>query len=553
MKYKIIALSIAVILSGCTTAAMKPIKEGVAKVEDQAATANQALRKGVPLEPAAEKTTYVKHVNKVWMPVEKVEAQYPKIATTNLARTVAVNRRFTNLNDAISYITALTGVPASASLPTTQSNTSGMLGGNTGAGQMSSPTQVPPIPTGIGQQGQYGVGNNQLNTGSVIVYNGSLSGLLDLISARYNISWEWEGQGVRFFKTKSKTFRIVALPGNTSLKSTIGTQTGSGNSSSGGSSSSDGGSSNASASQEAGTEFTGLSVWTGIEDSIKTMLTTDGKVTVTPATGTITVSDTPLVLERVSKYVDDQNASLSRQVVINVKVLSVDLTNADEYGINWNAVYNNINRSLGFTLTNAIAPSAGATNMTLKVLSGSMWDGTTAMIDALSKQGKVSQVTSASMVTLNNQPAPIQVGRQTSYLASSQTTLGTAGTGNTTTLQPGKIITGFSMNMIPHILDSNKLMLQYSGDISSLIRIGTVTSGGSSIQTPEIDTRNFLQRVIMHGGETLVVTGFEQFNLSGDTQGVGNAENAALGGGVKTSKGKSVIVVLIQPVLTGSK
>jgi type IVB pilus formation R64 PilN family outer membrane protein len=260
-----------------------------------------------------------------------------------------------------------------------------------------------------------------------------------------------------------------------------------------------------------------------------------------------------MVLERVSKFVDDQNMSLARQVVINVKVLSVDISDSDEYGINWDAVYQNVNRSIGVSLGNSISPSVGATNMTLSVLGGGNWDGTSAMIDALSKQGKVSQVTSASLVTLNNQPAPIQVARQTAYLASSQTTIGTAGTGNTTTLQPGKITTGFSMNMIPHILDSNKLMLQYSGDISALIRIDEVTSNGSTIQTPQVDTRNFLQRVIMNGGETLVVTGFEQFNLNGTTQGVGDAENLALGGQVKTNKGKSVLVVLIQPVLSGNK
>jgi type IVB pilus formation R64 PilN family outer membrane protein len=152
-------------------------------------------------------------------------------------------------------------------------------------------------------------------------------------------------------------------------------------------------------------------------------------------------------------------------------------------------------------------------------------------------------------VTINNQPAPIQVGRQTTYLASSTTTIGTGGAGNTVSLSPGVITTGFSMNVLPHILDNGKMMLQYSGDISALTKITTVTSGDTSIQTPEIDTRNFMQRVIMNTGETLVVTGFEQFTLDGNTQGPGNAEAIALGGGVKTKKGKSQLVVLIQPML----
>jgi len=539
MKRKLIALTIATLLSGCSAALMKPVKDGVGKTDKYADEALSSLRKAQPLEVAPAKETQVKHIKNVWMPVQKVKAQYSQQATKNLARNVAVNRRFVNLNDATSYITGLTGIPASSSVDETANGANNA----SGIAPVAQTPVVPAVGNAYGQQN-----NNQLNTqGSLVVFNGPLSGLLDLVAARYNISWEWESNGVRFFKTQSKTFRISALPGNTSLKSKIGTQ------SSGSGSGSESASSNANAEQEAGTEFTGLSVWTGIEGSIKMMLSSNGKITVTPSTGTITVSDTPLVLAQVEKFIDEQNVSLSRQVVINVKVLSVDLSDSDEYGINWNAVYQNINNKLGFSLSNIVSPSVGATNMTLSVLSGSNWSGTTAMIDALSKQGHVSQVTSASLVTLNNQPAPIQVARQTAYLASSQTTIGTAGSGNTTTLQPGKITTGFSMNMIPHILDTNKLMLQYSGDISSLIRIGQVSSGGSTIQTPEVDTRNFLQRVIMNGGETLVVTGFEQFNLSGTTQGVGDAENVGLGGQVITKKGKSVLVVLIQPVLNGNK
>jgi type IVB pilus formation R64 PilN family outer membrane protein len=538
MKQKLIALAVATMLVGCSTATMKPIKEGVAKDDAKATAALDALRKFEPLEEAPKKSTQVKHVKSVWMPVKKVENEYSEIANAHLARQVAVDhRRFVSLNEATSYITALTGIPATSSVLQTGTSVNGI--------SQSNQAQVPGMmPASV--NGQF---TNQQNQNIwLAVYNGKLSGFLDLIAARYNISWEWDGAGVRFFKTKSKTYRITALPGNTSLKSKIGTQS-SGSGASNGSSS--GAAANTNAEQEAGTEFSGLSVWTGIEDSIKTMLTADGKITVTPSTGTITVTDVPAVLNRVSTFVDDQNKALARQVVINVKVLSVDLSDSDEYGINWNAVYQNVNRNLGFSLSNIAQPTVGATNMTLSVLSGTNWDGTTAMIDALSKQGKVSQVTSASLVTLNNQPAPIQVARQTAYLASSQTTLGTAGTGNTTTLQPGKITTGFSMNMIPHILDNNKLMLQYSGDISSLIRIGQVSSGGSTIQTPEVDTRNFLQRVIMNGGETLVVTGFEQFNLSGNTQGVGSADNLALGGQVMTKKGKNVLVVLIQPVMSG--
>jgi type IVB pilus formation R64 PilN family outer membrane protein len=291
-------------------------------------------------------------------------------------------------------------------------------------------------------------------------------------------------------------------------------------------------------------------VWKAIEDGIKTMLTPYGRVVVTPATGTITVDDTPPSLDRIGRYVHEQNAALTRQVVMNVRVLSVELSDSDSYGVNWDAIYKNIGRGLGVALNSVSGLPGGSSTLSFNVINtSSMWDGTQAILEALSKQGRVSQITSASIVTINNQPAPIQVGRQRSYLASSTTTLGTGGSGNTTTLVPGVVTTGFSMSVLPHILDNGRMMLQYAGDVSSLLNIDTVSSNGSSIQTPEIDTRNFLQRVMMKNGETLVLTGFEQFETSGNKQGIGSPENLALGGSARSSKNKTVLVVLIQPVM----
>ncbi|MBF4990978.1 PilN family type IVB pilus formation outer membrane protein [Methylophilus sp. QUAN] len=563
MKKNIIALLVASTLAGCSTAAMKPIAEGVKSVEKEADVASSAIKNGKPLAATPEKT--LKRSNSVWFPVTKVVETMPREAVEALKRNVAVNRRFMTLNETASYVTSLTGIPTAVQMTQAQMNASSQSG-TTGQGAMG----------GMGNMGAMGGMNMAMNTGVPGVsnqmnnmtnslagynpmlamvhhvnYSGPISGLLDVIATRYNVNWEWDSNGgVRFFKTKTKTFRVLALPGDTSLTSKIGTSSSGGGASSGGANSSG---ASSSSQINTGVEFSGMSVWKGIEDSIKTMLTTDGKVAVTPATGTITVEDTPLILERVSKFVDLQNQSLAKQVTINVKVLAVDLTESNEYGVNWDAVYQNVSSSFGLALSNQFATTTGAPTLTYSVLGGGRWDGTKAMITALSQQGKVSQVTSASLVTINNQPAPLQVAKQTTYLASSTTTIGTAGAGNTVSLTPGILTTGFSMNILPHILDNDKMMLQYSGDISALIRLNTVTSGGSSIQTPEIDTRNFMQRVVINSGETLVVTGFEQFSLNGTTQGPVSAEAVSLGGGVNTKKSKSQLIVLIQPVIPGSK
>lgn len=143
---------------------------------------------------------------------------------------------------------------------------------------------------------------------------------------------------------------------------------------------------------------------------------------------------------------------------------------------------------------------------------------------------------------------PVQVARQTSYLASVQTT-NTAQVGSTTALTPGTVTTGFNMNLLPYVMPDNNLLLQYSINLSALQRLRSVTSGGSTIEIPEVDNRIFSQKVRLKSGETLVLSGFEQSIDNGNKQGVGNPNNILLGGGMGTDNRRDVIVVLITPVV----
>lgn len=547
MKLKMAAVAVYALLSGgCASTLTVPAEESVKNTEKVLAGALDAARAGAPVTTAApvKQAPSVRRINATWVPVAKVnENEYR--AGTMLNRNVVVNRNITDLTEAAAYITQLTGVPVYVS--GLRQNTQGQYA-IPPAQNDAPPTTTPPVIPGLDSGLSYGPSHQgAIRTSQLITYSGKLSGLFDVLAAKYGMYWEPEGDGVRFFMTKSRTFRLLALPGNSSMTSFIGTNTsGSGG---GGGEGADSASSSSSE-QRSGIAFDGLSVWQAVDDAIKAMLSPNGKVVVTPATGTVTVDDEPPVLERVAKYIDEQNAALSRQVVINVRVLAVDLNDSDSYGVNWNAVYQNLGAGFSAEL-NTLSGLPGTDNtLALNIIKPtSMWNGTNAIIEALSKQGRVSQITSASIVTINNQPAPIQVGRQRSYLASSTTTIGSGGAGNTTTLTPGVVTTGFSMSVLPHILDNGSLMLQFSGDISSLVDITTVSSGESSIQTPEVDTRNFLQRVIMKNGETLALTGFEQNQISGSKQGIGSANNVALGGSVRASNNKTVLVVLIQPVM----
>lgn len=559
MKLKLItAALLPVFMAGCATQNTSAINKEVESSHKDAQAYLEKARKAAPVESAGS----VQRVSGLYLPTRKMPANNIVPVNKELSRKFAINRPFSSIQDVAERVTAMTGVPVmvspeAAMALTGAPGTPGMAGAAGGIqGGMPGAVTVAPMVPGI--DGAVPMNAMGLPVNPPLVYSGTIAGFLDVAAARYGVYWEWDDQrkGVRFFRTTTRTFRMAALPGDTTLQAKISNSSGGSSGSSSGPQG--GGSSSASQSasnQETGVSFSGLSVWKSIEDGIKAMLTTNGKVVVTAATGTVTVSDNPRVLADVERYIEQQNAALGRQVVVNVRVLAVDLTDSDAYGINWNIVYQSLS-GIGLTLAGATAPITGATGLGLQVLSSaskrsglSTLAGSEAVIEALSKQGRVKQVTSASVTTLNNQPAPLQVGTQTSYLATSTTTIGTGGAGNTVSLTPGLITTGFSMNLMPHMLSEKELLLQYAVDLSSLKRIDTVTSGGSSIQTPEIDTRNFIQRVKLNSGDTLVVTGFEQTNLAGNLSGIGKASNSALGGGNDNQRNKTVIVMLLQPVV----
>lgn len=521
LEQKILAASVALVLGGCASPQVRVADVAIEKTSERATAAYARTGEVVKREAP---TPVLQSKDAVWMPVKKYERSINPADQRLLHRTITINRDFRSVMEVAQRLTLLFGVPvtvAKDALETTQP-----LAAQAGA---SSPPQV----------GQ--AGTTAASDIVSIAYSGSLSGFLDIVAARYGLSWELVDGKVAIFRNITRTFVMKAVPGNAALSSKVST-----------------GSTNGGAASSSETTLSAsvLSVWQSIEDGIKAMLTDKGRVVVSPATGTVTVTDAPAAMKSVEAFIEQQNAHLSRQVTVQVQVLSVSLDESDNYGINWDAVWQSLGGNYNIALGNLLAPAAGSTGLTFSVpdtATGNMaqWKGSSAIISALAKQGKVSVVTSVTAVTLNNQPVPVQVGRQTGYLASSTTTI-TDGT-SSTSITPGTVNTGFSLTVLPHIQDAENLFLQYSVDISNLLELRQITSGDSTIQTPDIETRNFMQRIGLKTGETLVLAGFESAQNSALTQGVGDPRFPLLGGGQNGINNKNIIVVLLRPILSANQ
>lgn len=383
-------------------------------------------------------------------------------------------------------------------------------------------------------------------TKMILSYRGSLSGLLEEISSRFGIWWKYEKKEIYFYKQITRTFVLYSLPSKSSLSATVG-----GNSSAG-----SGGSSAISLSNSAEIEL-----WANIEKTLKSMLDKDSEIAIDSANGTITVTAKPNEIGRVSKYINEQNLRLSRQVAISVKVLQVSINDSDTYGLDLNAAFNDGTTKFGIASASGSVSSDLAQNLSMSVLGSGKWSGG-AIIQALSKQGTTSLVTSGTVTTLNNKPAPIQVVKKQSYISEiTKTNSGGTGDSYDTSTETEEIETGFTLDVLPRILEHNRLLMMFNLTLSDLLSLEKVyleqatdpdKQGGQYIQNPIIESRGFSQEVALKSGETLVLTGFERVENTSNKTGVGSASNSLLGGSAAATKVRNILVIILTPVVLDS-
>ncbi len=392
---------------------------------------------------------------------------------------------------------------------------------------------------------------------ATLQYTGKLSGLLDSVTGSLGLSWKYDPilGGIRIFYLDTQQFPVYAFNKSSTFTSEVKSGMSSSAGTSGSSSGGQGASSGSGVSGESGSNQSTQTVMVSslmddIERNVRSMLTFD-RMSFSRTTGVMSITDRPDVLERVRDYLDTENESITKQILINVEVISVSLTDKDQYGIDWSLVYKSVSGKWGFGLNNTFPGLDGsAINSSISILdtAKSPWAGSKALIQALSQQGRVSSYRAPSVTTLNLQAAPIQIGKVRGYLASSSQTQ-SANVGTTTSLTPGSITSGFNMSLQPLVMPANKLLLQLAVNMSSDPTFETITSGDSKIQNPNYDIQLINQFVKLQSGQTLVLSGFDQTNENANKSGTGSASNFLFGGGGTRNTTRDVVVLIITPIV----
>lgn len=392
-------------------------------------------------------------------------------------------------------------------------------------------------------------------------YTGNFGGAMDMAMGRFGVSWKYDNGDVSIFYLETRRFDIQPADAKYALKGSVtsglSNATGTDSSSSGSGSGSTGGVSGAGGSTMSSTVEMGNDLYKDLKTTVESMLTPGtGRLSLNATTGTLMVTDVPDVVSRIGDYLDDENSTLSRQVILKVVTYTVNTSASDMVGIDWGLVWKSLSGKYGLSLANTNSTTAtdaisGGFNV-LDTATGSaaQFAGSSFLLDALSKQANVSDVKTSTIMTTNMAAAPVLVGQQTTYLKDVSTTAYTSGSSTvpTQSLTPGSVTTGTNITILPKILkDSDRLMLNMFMDISSLKQIRTITSDTQKIEAPDIDTRSLQQRVWLKPGQTLIMSGFEQNTNDSNRQGTGSPDNILFGGLLSGAKTKQSFVITVTP------
>ncbi len=324
--------------------------------------------------------------------------------------------------------------------------------------------------------------------------------------------------------------------------------------------------------------------WRELDAGMRTMLPpSEGRrFIIQPQAGLVVVRAFPAELKEISNYLQAVQGNLQRQVVLEAKILEVQLNDGFQSGINWaalsevgdgkTAVYGQTGG--GTIFSDGVSEIAGNSG-TLNPLSAVLPEGTdtsafggvfslalnlndfTAFIELLKSQGDVQILSSPRIATVNNQKAVIKVGSDEFFVTevSSDTVTGTtSSTSSDITLTP--FFSGIALDVTPQIDSSRNVTLHIHPTVSEVVdQIKNITVDGeeqslplafSTVRESDSVVRAASGQIVVIGG--LMKDGYKKETASvpvlGDLPIIGNAFRHT-----KMVSKKSELVILLRPVV----
>ena len=327
--------------------------------------------------------------------------------------------------------------------------------------------------------------------------------------------------------------------------------------------------------------------WTELKTSLEAIVGAGGgkSIVVSPQSGVVVVRAMPKDLRDIAAYLKATQLSIERQVILEAKIIEVQLSDGFQSGVNWSAFHAGSTRAAagvlqpGTTLSNtpdtpmnsgnlsAITGAAGSAISTVANAGGTMFglalQGTSfaAMVSFLETQGAVQVLSSPRVSTLNNQQAVLKVGTDEFFVTGvtgGSTTPSAGGAITTTpnvTLRP--FFSGVVLDVLPQIDAEGNIMLHVRPSVSqvSTVNKNINLGSGGQLQLPLASSSASEADSVVRAknGQVVVIGGLMRESGSSDRSqvpGIGNAPGIGkLFGNSSRSSQKRELVILLKPTV----
>jgi len=301
--------------------------------------------------------------------------------------------------------------------------------------------------------------------------------------------------------------------------------------------------------------------WEGIGVDLRAIVgagaeKSDRSVVINSQSGVIVVRAMPSELRDVAEYLQRTEATVTQQVILEAKIVEVELSDAYQAGINWAAVLRDGNKQ--YTLGQAappggfdgdllaprgdqviVAPGNPINGFVQNTLGGAFtlaanFADFNAFIELLGLQGRTRVLSSPRVSTLHNQKAVIKAGTDEFFVTgvSSDTTTGDATT-TTVDLELTPFFSGVALDVTPQISETGNVLMHIHptvSDVTDQQKELSVRGQTDSLPLALSQVRESDSIVKAHSGQVIVIGGLMRetrrrqdykMPLLGDVPGVG--------------------------------
>lgn len=336
--------------------------------------------------------------------------------------------------------------------------------------------------------------------------------------------------------------------------------------------------------------------WDELSKAIKVIVGDEKgrSVVISPMSGVIVIRAMPDELKNVSAYLKASQISVERQVILEAKIVEVQLNESFQSGVNWAVFRNGGNSHLtagmgspGSSLAAGGATASALSNSVLSATPGSTLTPTAAtalptgavagalfglafqtsnfaaLLNFLETQGNVHVLSSPRIATLNNQKAVLKVGTDeffvTEITGGTQSTTAIAGTAPTVKVQP--FFSGIMLDVTPRIDENNEIILHVHPSVSTVSTVNKVVDLGSSngianvfnlpLASSSVSETDSIVRA--RDGQIVAIGGLMRQATVGEESGLPMLPKSVFGQTSKRTEKRELIILLKPTVVESDK